>query len=847
MEEHRSKSSLESNLPDLDFLLRKKKAEEVPPADDPVPTEEIFTEGFALEDNLAAESPENVTLVEPDDASDPRSIELLDADIFVPQKDQAESVSNEPPAEPEIETEELVLQDGGVEITPDTAAIEMEGQESGEAPPAQGLLLDALPEEETGAAPGEVEPLAEVPAFSLDSQEAGDVLQLPDLPPDASEDAPLLAEPASADANTEKQGLSLQDVPAPALSEGQSAADAETATSAEKTEDTAKPSSFETFLKERRQTESRSSKNGKSSGRKKSKAKGKNKHLALLNSSISLASLFENNKYVGLDIGSSRIKHVQLKKSTGGYKLIQLGSFAIEKPPLDANEDDKSMFLAQHIKKHLNPRQFKNALVTSPVSGLEVVFKNVQVPKLKKKEMAKAVPWACRKDLPFPIDSTQFQFHLISGKNHVPDGKVDVFVIAAQKKLVEQHLKVLKFSNIKPAKISTVPGALCALLKEQKSTAAEKCYMMVDIGSSSSHIVFINRKQVQFAREISTAGNDFTEALSSEAFLGGKEIRLKRDQAEKIKKKYGIPQNCDENAKTPEGLPLQEIAVMMGSVIERLSSEMQRTIEFYKEKFKVDSVAEIYVTGGGALLPNLAQVLQAQLNIPVTVFNPFERLPFKKVETDLDLKKIGPKYAVAVGLALDRGKELNLLPSQDKSSQLFFHVKRVFKYIFLIAILVMILLSQQISRQFTKVQKEFKQLNAQYLASQPRRKRFQALQKQIQSLSAAKAQLMGNVHIDLEAANHLRAISHLVPPHITLTNLKIASVQVSAPGKADKTTTEQVLTMIGVAFENNSMEGINLANFMLALEKSEYFRSIRIKSQKVREDGSMAFTIECVL
>jgi len=563
--------------------------------------------------------------------------------------------------------------------------------------------------------------------------------------------------------------------------------------------------------------------------------------------SLSLVSLFENLKFLGLDIGSTSSKYIQLKRTAGGYRLTACGSFRVPEIPFDANEAEKVKVLAEGLTQGLEPKWYKNALVTTAVSGLEVVFKNVRVPKLKKKELDKAVPWACRKDFPFPIESMRFEYFLLNRDKTADDSKVDAFVVAAQKKLLASHVEVLQKAHITPNKISTIPTALWRLFQERKKDNANSCLMVVDIGAGASHIVFINKNQLQFARQISTGSNDFTDVLTGDVFLNGQDLNFAKAQADAIKQKYGIPQDDGSDATTEDGIPLKEIAVMMGPVVERLVSELQRTVEFYKEKFDVDAITQIYLTGGGALMPNLAAVLTQELAADVRVLNPFEFVHFKRTEIPAKLHRCGPQFAVAVGLALDRNKDLNLIPEELKGSQTLVYVKRIFKYFFLISILLMVMLSQNLMRQFEKTQEEFKRLNSEYLASQPKRKRFLSLQKQLANLTTRKKRIIGVVHVDLSAANHLKAISHLVPPQIALTNVQLTEVTRSSDIDPKDKRQQKLLNLIGVAFEQNSMEGVNLAKFMLALDRSGYFYSIRLKSQKIRKDGSMAFTIECEL
>ncbi|MFQ5754251.1 MAG: pilus assembly protein PilM, partial [bacterium] len=287
----------------------------------------------------------------------------------------------------------------------------------------------------------------------------------------------------------------------------------------------------------------------------------RSKKQSFITTSFSLTSLIENTKLLGLDIGSNSLKYVILKKTTRGLKLIDCGMRSIAKASVDASEQEKRALIVRTIRKKFKIQSVKNTLVTSAVSGLEVLYQNIQVPKMARKELAKAVPWACRKDFPFPIDATIFEYQIIDHTN----GKFNIFVEAAQKDLVTNHVQMLQNAKIGPAKVSTVPVALWNLFRAVVKKQADKCHAVIDIGGSSSHIVFINHGQLLFAREISTAGDDITHALTGSIFIEGQEIHVSPERAERFKRKYGIlDKDNDDNAE--DNIPLKEISVMMAPV-----------------------------------------------------------------------------------------------------------------------------------------------------------------------------------------------------------------------------------------------------------------------------------------
>lgn len=570
------------------------------------------------------------------------------------------------------------------------------------------------------------------------------------------------------------------------------------------------------------------------------------KKRSIFKTKISLASVFENSRLLGLDVGSKGIKYVQLQKTAAGFKLINCGSFAAPETEQNAAREVVSQRFGAVITKKFNVRAFKNTLITTAVSGMEVLFKNVLVPKMSRKELAKAVPWACRKDFPFPIESTIFEFQSTNDKKSAADGKLDMFVVAAQKELVSNHLEMLGRARVTPTKISTIPVALWSVFRVCARKSTEGCYAILDLGDASSHIVFVNNGHLQFARELSTAAGDFTRALTGDLFIDGREIKLSIEQADKLKRKYGIPHEHDDSI-TKDGIPVKEIAVMMGPVVERLVNDIQRTVEFYKEKFKVDAIRKVYLTGGGAFMPNLTSLLVRELNLKVSILNPFDTISLKKFGDQPRLAASGPRFAVAVGLALDRGKALNLLPREFKGSQTLQYLKRIYRYVFLILILTMAFLSQDISREFRTVEQKFNRLNTEFREGEPKREKFLALQHALQILTKAGQQYGTSLSADLSAATHLKVFSNYFPRNMTLTSLRIFERKREVEGSENEFYSEQVMVLSGVAFANNSMEGMNLAEFLIVLEKLDYFNSVSLKSQKIREDGSLQFTLECVI
>jgi type IV pilus assembly protein PilM len=559
---------------------------------------------------------------------------------------------------------------------------------------------------------------------------------------------------------------------------------------------------------------------------------------------FSLWSLFENTRLLGLDIGTSAMKYIVLKKNARGLTLVDCGLRPLPPLPVEASEEEKRRIIGEAINRHFKLKSFKNTLATSAVSGLEVFFQNIQLPKMSRKELAKAVPWACRKDFPFPMESTVFEYQILNSKNEKQEGKYDVFVTAAQENVIAGHLEILKHAQISPAKISTLPAALYQLFKETVKSDPAKNYALIDIGGKSTHFIFIKGGQMLFAREIATGGDDFTDALTGSIFVEGQEIVINKEQAEKLKRHYGVVA-VEEGLLTKEGVPVKEIMVMMGPILERLVNEIRRTVDFVNEKFGAAALEKIYLTGGGAFLKNLPARLSQELSADVQRLNPFRALLAGKFANSQELFSLGPRFATALGLALDRKTSLNLLPKKLKGAHALQHFKKMLRYLFVILTLTMAWFSQEIKFELRDIHSEFQRLHSEFNEVKPKRDKFLQLQKTLNEIRARADLYKSRIDVRLDGDSHLKAVSNLLPPNMTLTSLQMRYR--SAQNEQKQEYLQEILVLEGVAFQNNSMEGITLAKFLLELERANYFYRVRLLHQKILDDGNLAFTLECEL
>jgi len=158
---------------------------------------------------------------------------------------------------------------------------------------------------------------------------------------------------------------------------------------------------------------------------------------------------------------------------------------------------------------------------------------------------------------------------------------------------------------------------------------------LVNIGAGVTNINILSRGSTVFWRDIGVGGNQFSEALQ-------REYNLSFDQAERLKR-----------GETVDRYGPVEARRVLDAISGDLATELQKTFDFFAATSSEGPVDELVLSGGGALTPNLQQVLRDRFGLPVEMMDPLRRVTYRESEFDRAwLSSISPMLAVAVGLAV---------------------------------------------------------------------------------------------------------------------------------------------------------------------------------------------------
>lgn len=340
---------------------------------------------------------------------------------------------------------------------------------------------------------------------------------------------------------------------------------------------------------------------------------------------------------VGLDIGSSAVKAVELKPSGKVYKVTAFGS---EPVPPDSIVDGAiidAAAVADAIRRLFDSRHIKTKDVAASLSGNAVIVKKITLPVMTEAELAESIYWEAEQYIPFDIQDVNLDYQILDGGDAAGKGTMDVLLVAAKKEKIADYTGVILQAGRAAVVVDVDAFALQNAYEVNYGIEPSAVVVLLNAGASATNINILNGDQSVFTRDISIGGNAYTEALQ-------KELSLPFELADQLKR--GLP---------VEGVTFDDARPVLRAVSENVMLEIQKTFDFFKATASSDRIDRIMVSGGASRAEGFTEMLGERFEAPIEAFDPFKRVAFDMKKFNVEsAADVAPTVAVAVGLALRR-------------------------------------------------------------------------------------------------------------------------------------------------------------------------------------------------
>jgi type IV pilus assembly protein PilM len=345
-------------------------------------------------------------------------------------------------------------------------------------------------------------------------------------------------------------------------------------------------------------------------------------------------ALFKKSKpLVGLDIGSSSVKAVELTKSKKGY---QITGFACETLGPDAVVDGAIMdspAVADAIKRTLTVGKFNPKGVAAGVSGHSVIVKRVVLPVATEQEVDASIQFDAEQYIPFGLSEVNMDYQVV-GPAMGDDPGMEVLLVAAKKDKIQNHTGVISMAGRSADVVDIDAFALQNAFEANYPINPYSVIALLNIGASLMNINITRGGMPLFIRDVSVGGNQYTDILQ-------KELQLSFQEAEDLKL-----------GKAGDAAEADMVQPLLESITDLLIMEVQKTFDFFKETYPNETINHVYVCGGTARTVGLASKIQETFGYPAEVLDPFKSITLGPKVNAAQITSLGPALTVAVGLAL---------------------------------------------------------------------------------------------------------------------------------------------------------------------------------------------------
>ena len=339
---------------------------------------------------------------------------------------------------------------------------------------------------------------------------------------------------------------------------------------------------------------------------------------------------------VGLDIGSSAVKAIELKPAGKGYKVA---AFASEPIPPDSIVDGAIIdgtAVVDAIRRVFESRSIKTKEVAASLSGNAVIVKKIALPTMTEAELAESIYWEAEQYIPFDIQDVNLDYQILERGDVGGKSSMEVLLVAAKKEKIADYTGVIGQAGRVAVVIDVDAFALQNAYEVNYGAAPGDVVVLLNAGASATNINILEGNKSVFTRDISSGGNAYTEALQ-------KELNLPFAQADALKRGQAV-----------NGVAFDDARPVLRAVTENLMLEVQKTFDFYKASAAADRITRIVVSGGASRAEGFTEMLGERLQAPVEAFDPFRKVGFDAAKFGVDPTEVAPTAAVAVGLALRR-------------------------------------------------------------------------------------------------------------------------------------------------------------------------------------------------
>src|SRR5574340_1168476 len=230
---------------------------------------------------------------------------------------------------------------------------------------------------------------------------------------------------------------------------------------------------------------------------------------------------------LGLDIGSSSVKLVQLKEKKGGYALQAFGTAKLPPETIVDGALMNSGAVVQAIQELLAEHKVKARDAAIGVSGHSVIIKKIQLPRMTQEELDDQIQWEAEQYIPFDVKDVNIDTQILTPGGDAA-GQMDVLLVAAKKDMINDYTSVCAEAGLTATVVDVDAFAVQNAFEVNYDAGADETVVLINVGAAVTNVNVVSHGITTFTRDITMGGNAFTEEIQ-------KQLNVSYDEAEALK------------------------------------------------------------------------------------------------------------------------------------------------------------------------------------------------------------------------------------------------------------------------------------------------------------------------
>jgi len=353
---------------------------------------------------------------------------------------------------------------------------------------------------------------------------------------------------------------------------------------------------------------------------------------------FSLKGLLPDTKHtVGLDIGSSAVKLVEILDVSEGYLLNNFSQIPLERGVIVEGAIVDGDILCEKIRRLFKTAGCRAKKVVVSLSGHKVIARKAVFQTMEEEDLRQLINDEAGNYLPFDdVKDVSFDFQIL-GESEGNPGQMDVLLVAAKKNIVQSYVDILEKAGLKPVIMDVDSFALETMYEVNYESENGDVVVLVNIGASMTNINVLKGQGSIFTRDISMGGQHLTDSIQEK-------LCVTFDEAERIKL-----ESVKSDVQSPGSLRVDPL-----DHAEPLFAEIERSIDYFRSTHGGEYIKEVILSGGSAKIKGIGDALTQRLNIETQIVSPFHNIAYHKKFDSVYIEDIGPVAALGIGLALRR-------------------------------------------------------------------------------------------------------------------------------------------------------------------------------------------------